>query len=286
MARIQHHGGGPQGSPVGRTSPSYFRRGDVGMARSLGERQGAKPAARLCGLLPGVPGLEVRDSSQPLHAHAGALLQGGAPQLQPQLCCASSGFCYYVRGVPGGSTSLEPLAPPVQSRHVVLEQRWSQEAPKGGGLHAPTEVGALQPLHQEPDAIIEPGVAEWVVLPLEQSRPPPEVHEDDCERVPREMALGGACGGPEEVVASPRWPGHPEAGGCHRGHGGRRLPQAERPPICVVGAAPMGDDARGVLGQDADAGGASARRGDFSLALTVSVTGSDKELLECPNAPR
>jgi len=68
----------------------------------------------LCGLLPIVPRPEVRDSGQPVHACAGALLWGGAPQLQPQLHHVGGGFHYYVRGVSGDSTPLEPLAPLVQ----------------------------------------------------------------------------------------------------------------------------------------------------------------------------
>ena len=139
-----------------------------------------------------------------------------------------------MRGVPRVYAPLETLAPPVQGGDVVPERRWSKEAFEGRRLHAPAPAVVLLPIHQEPNAVIELTVAERVVLPPEQLQPSPGV--------PREVAVGHVCGGPEEARPPPRRLGQAGAGGRHRVHGGSRLPQAARPPLSAAGAALVSDD--------------------------------------------
>ena len=91
-------------------------------------------------------------------------------------------------------------------------------------MHALGATVALLPLHQEFDAVVEPGVEEQMVQPLEQLRRPPRLHGDGGEGVPQEVAMGGARGGAEESRPSSRRSGYPKEPGHHYGDGGGSLP--------------------------------------------------------------
>ena len=99
------------------------------------------------------------------------------------------------------------------------------------------------------------------------------------------MGMGRTCGGVEEA-RPPTWGSRKAvAGGCHRGHGGSRFPQVACPPAGAAGATHVRDDSWRVPGQDANAGGVSARLGDHSPTLKDGVFGIE-ELSGYPDAPQ
>ena len=72
-------------------------------------------------------------------------------------------------------------------------------SPTGRRLHAAAPPAAIFSIYLEHDAYVEPGVAEWMVLPPERWRAAPGLHQEDGDGVPPEVGVGRPFRGAEEA---------------------------------------------------------------------------------------
>jgi hypothetical protein len=100
------------------------------------------------------------------------------------------------------------VAPPLLGGGLLPPQRGEEGVPHRPGqrLHAPAALGPSAAVHPYHPYLIEQGVAESVVLPLQQRRAATSFHASCCPRSEGAMEVGPASGAldpPETAVVHP-----------------------------------------------------------------------------------